>query len=129
MFWQFFLQISYSFCVLELPLSPITSILSTILDNSTASFCLSSVAEHIVLLAEILFVFPLSTASISLYLLSLNVVCTTTAYSASGSSSIFSASSTLSTITAEFSHQPLMPITSGWLESPMIITPIPFLCF
>ena len=103
------MHISYSFVVLELFFPPITKTKSASFESSCTLFCLTSVAEQIVLKATISLL-ALTISFKTLFQVSFfSVVCETTQTFAG----IFSSSVFPFVIMAESLHQPLIPITSG----------------
>ncbi len=109
------LQISYSFCVLELLLSPITIIISTSEAIFCASSCLWAVALQIVFTTSTLYPFFRKISTNSLNLARVNVVWETTVIPHPLSAEKSLASSFVSITTAGFpgAHHPIIPITSG----------------
>ena len=109
--------------MLPLFLPPITIIRSTLRAKSTAEFCRSCVALHIVLKTLRFLDFF---SNMSIILLNLNcekVVCTTTPIF-STTCSFWADSSSSMIIPSLFAHK-LMLLTSGWFFSPKITKVIP----
>ena len=117
---QFRFDISNSFLVFELSFPPITIIMSEFLESSSASFCLSFVALHIVsktrVLLQVFFTFCTISPKKSLLI----VVCATIHMSFEAKLPSISLFTSL-IMTALLSHQPFIPIPSGWFLSPTII--------
>ncbi len=127
-FLQYFFASSYSFCVFELFLLPITSMTSESRAICSASSCLVPVALHIVSNFITFLHLSFNLSYILLNLCTVKVVCETRQQSPSISGKL-STSSGVFAISAVFAHHPFTPMTSGWFLSPAITIVRPSLCF
>ena len=116
-FLHIFFDISYNFCVLELSMPPIISMASHFAAKSAQLFCLSEVALQMVFFTSTSVFSRSKTARTSSKTSFFIVVCAIMKYAFFSFTFLLrkksSASAAEFKIAALFSHQPLIPITSG----------------